>query len=178
MRCSSNFLVLTAAVVVACGTAAAQMPNYKNVGRTPTQEEIRAWDISIGPEGKELPAGSGTAKQGANIFARKCAFCHGKSGVEGPAKNLSDETRIVPVATTVWDYIHRAMPMDKEGSLSADEVYALTALLLFRGGIIQENAVMDAKSLPQVQMPNRNGFFPRQREWKPGVPRPPYGAYP
>jgi len=180
MRCSSNLLVPTAVLVVvaACVMAAAQKPDYKNVGRTPTQEEIRAWDISIGPDGKELPPGSGTAKQGANIFAAKCAYCHGRSGVEGPAKNLSDETRIVPVATTIWDYINRAMPMDREGSLRADEVYALTALLLYRSGIIQESAVMDAKRLPQVQMPNRNGFFPPKPEWQPGKPRLPYGAYP
>ena len=180
MRCSSNLLVPTAVLVVvaACVMAAAQKPDYKNVGRTPTQEEIRAWDISIGPDGKELPPGSGTAKQGANIFAAKCAYCHGPTGVEGPAKNLSDETRIVPVATTIWDYINRAMPMDREGSLRADEVYALTALLLYRSGIIQESAVMDAKRLPQVQMPNRNGFFPPKPEWQPGKPRLPYGAYP
>jgi cytochrome c len=151
----------------------AQAPTY-NVGRSPTKEEIQAWDISIGPEGKELPQGSGTAKQGAEIYAKKCAACHGPTaegsqlaprltGGKGTL-NTPQPVRTIgsywPFATTIWDYIDRAMPPGQGGSLNANEVYALTAFLLFRNDIVKESDVIDAKSLPKVQMPNRNGFVP------------------
>ena len=177
--------VLALVVNVACVAALAQTPSY-NLGRTPSQEEIRAWDIAIGPAGKELPPGSGTAKEGANIYAQKCAQCHGPTGEEnavfpgfnrplvggkGTLTNLSPVTSIGsywPFATTVWDYINRAMPDNNAGSLTTNEVYALTAFLLHRNDIIQENDVIDAKSLPKIQMPNRNGFIPAEPVgWKP-----------
>ena len=82
-----------------------------------------------------------------------------------------------PYATTVWDYLHRAMPRGAEGSLSASEVYAVTAFLLYRNGIIEENTVLDAKTLPKIQMPNRNGFVPATPDWKAGEKRP-FGFYP
>lgn len=183
-----NFVVMALATCVA---ALAQTPTY-NRGRTPTAEEIQAWDITIGPEGKELPPGSGTAKDGAKIYAEKCARCHGPTGTEGPVTPplvggkgtltsihpLKTVGSFWPFATTVWDYINRAMPYDKEGSLQPREVYALTAFLLYRNGIIKEDEVMDAKSLPKVQMPNRNGFIParmndvpdsRKRGCPPGI---------
>jgi cytochrome c len=176
MRCS-NLLLLMAGVIAVCNMAAAQMPDYKNVGRTPTEEEIRAWDISVFPGGKGLPPGSGTAKQGAIIFAQKCFYCHGPTGEEGPGPRLSRDAAAVPVPTTIWDFIHRAMPMDREGSLSTDEVYALTAFIFYRNGIIQENDVMDATSLPKVQMPNRSGFYPPLTTgWQPRATRP-FGVY-
>ena len=155
-----NLLLPVMALVPLCGiTALAQMPTY-HLGRTPSTEEIRAWDISIGPEGKELPSGSGTAKEGANIYAQKCAACHGATGKEGPRNRLvgGKGERAIPqyqFATPLWDIVNRSMPLDKQGSLSADEVYALTAFLLHQNGIIQESDVLDAKSLPKVQMPNR-----------------------
>jgi cytochrome c len=177
MRCS-NLLILAAAVIVAGNTAVAQMPDYQNVGRTPTQDEIRASDISVLPGGKGLPPGSGTPKQGADIFAQKCAYCHGPSGEEGPGPSMSKDANIVPEATTLWDFINRAMPMDKEGSLTPNEVYALTAWILCHNHIIPENAVMDATSLPAVEMPNRNGFYPPLNTgWKPRESRP-SGLYP
>ena len=165
-------------VLLAAAVAMAQTPSYSNVGRTPTKEEIRAWDISIGPDGKGLPPGSGTAKEGAAIFAKKCAVCHGPAAEGGaigtrlagdkaaqeslttlhPVKTLGSYW---PFATTIWDYINRAMPRNQAGTLSANEVYALTAFILFRSNIIQESDVMDAKTLPKVQMPNRNGFIPQ-----------------
>ena len=183
-------------ILTFCIPAWAQMPTY-NVGRTPTPEEIRAADTAIGPEGKELPPGSGTAKQGAPIFAQKCAACHGPSGegtnfsapcgcsrLVGGKGTITTANPIVtvgsfwPFATTIWDFINRAMPFNKPGSLTADEVYALTAFLLYRNGIIQETDLLDAKSLPKVQMPNRNGFVPANPQWeqvrKPG----PFGVYP
>jgi cytochrome c len=164
--------------LAACAAAWAQAPSYNNVGRSPTKEEIQAWDISIGPDGKELPPGTGTAKQGAEIFAKKCAACHGPTAEGSPLAprllggkgtiNTPQPVRTIgsywPFATTVWDYINRAMPPGQGGSLSANEVYALTAFVLFRNDIIQESDVMDAKSLPKVQMPNRNGFVPLRLE--------------
>jgi S-disulfanyl-L-cysteine oxidoreductase SoxD len=172
---SSSFVSMMA--FAACAAAWAQAPSY-NVGRSPTKEEIQAWDISIGPDGKELPPGNGTAKQGAEIFAKKCAACHGPTsegsqlaprllGGQGTL-NTPQPVRTIgsywPFATTVWDYINRAMPPGQGGSLSAAEVYALTAFVLFRNDIVKESELMDAKSLPKVQMPNRNGFVPLRLE--------------
>jgi mono/diheme cytochrome c family protein len=179
MRCSKLFVL--AMLLAAASVAVAQTPSYSNVGRTPTKEEIQAWDISIGPDGKGLPPGSGTAKEGAPIFASKCAVCHG-SAAEGGAigtrlagdKALQETlTTLKPVrtvgsywpfATTIWDYIHRAMPRNQAGTLNPNQIYALTAFILYKSNIIQESDVMDAKTLPKVQMPNRNGFIPQRFE--------------
>jgi len=193
MRCWSNRLgpVLILAVIIANAGALAQVPSYQNVGRTPTQEEIRAWDISIGPAGKELPPGSGTAKEGAEIYARKCAACHGATleggqggprlmGGQGTLTTLQIQRSIGsywPFATTIWDFTNRAMPPRQGGTLPPDEVYALTAFLLHKNGIIQESDVMNAKSLPEVRMPNRNNFIPLWPEWKKDAKRP-HGVYP
>ncbi|MCZ6489602.1 MAG: cytochrome c [Acidobacteria bacterium] len=174
----SDFLVMAVFVAV-CAAAQAQSPAY-GLGRTPSAEEIRAWDIAIGPEGKELPPGKGTAKEGATIYAARCAACHGQTGTEGPFNRLvggqgtlhtNRPVKTVgsywPFATTIWDYINRAMPVDNPGSLAPDQVYALTAFLLYRNSIIQETDVMDVESLPKVRMPNRNGFVPDPRpDWK------------
>jgi S-disulfanyl-L-cysteine oxidoreductase SoxD len=170
----------------------AQSPTY-GVGRSPTPEEMRAWDISIGPLGKELPAGHGTAKEGAPLYIQKgCGGCHGRTGSMAQAPTLikSDGTTRntfsclspcvndnnvmalhSPYATVMWDYINRGMPLGKEQTLKPDEVYALTAFLLFKNGVIKEDDVMDAQSLPKVVMPNRNGFSLPPDEWKHGVPR-------
>jgi hypothetical protein len=179
-----NLLVLVMALAANVG-ALAQGPLY-NLGRTPTAEESRAWDINGGPDGKGLPPGRGTAKEGAAIYARKCAACHGPNGVEGKAAHLvsakgtlasSMRSRTLgnywPFATTVWDYINRAMPLRQGGSLKPDEVYALTAHLLYKNDIIGESDVLDAQSLPKIQMPNRHSFTPPPvSDWKPGKPRP------
>ena len=187
MRCFLNCLVPVMALALLCGTAApAQSPTYR-LGRSPSDEEVRAWDIAIGPTGKELPPGSGNAKEGAKVFTQRCGACHGPTGdggalgprlVEGkaphPRKTLGS---FWPFATTIWDYINRSMPRGQEGTLRPDEVYAVTAYLLYRNGIIQESDVLDAKSLPKVPMPNRNGFIPPEPGWKPGMRRTP-GFYP
>lgn len=180
-----GLLRLVPLLLLLAGTALAQSPTY-GVGRTPTEEEIRAWDISISPTGEELPPGSGTATQGAQVYLQRgCAGCHGLTGTEGPAPRLLkldagpdadpwEFGRILPIrspyATTVWDFINRGMPLSAEGSLTADEVYALTAFLLHINGVIAEDAVLDAQSLPKVQMPNRDGFAVLP-EWKHGQPR-------
>ena len=166
---SSNFFVAVG-ILAACASASAQTPAYQNVGRPATGEEIQAWDISIGPAGRELPPGKGTAKEGAPIYTAKCAMCHGQTvGVAGPlgpalvAKkggNLRGTIAAWPYATTIWDFINRAMPRFNEGTLKPDQVYALTALLLFRSGIIKEDDIMDAKSMTELQMPYRNAYVP------------------
>jgi len=166
-----NLFVLTVALV-ACAAASAQRAKYDNVGRTATPEEIRARDITILPSGHGLPPGKGTAKEGAPIYAAWCAVCHGATGKEvGPlAPKLVGDTfydraaTFWPFATSVWDYINRAMPRYQEGTLTPDQVYAVTAFLLYRGGIIKENDVMDAKSLTELRMPNRDGWVPSRLE--------------
>jgi cytochrome c len=131
--------------------------------------ELRAWDIAVSPTGAELPPGSGNATQGALVFTqRDCSTCHGPTGKDGPAPVLvgataSKSTSFFPInywpfAPKIFDYIRRAMPYDRPGRLTADEVYSAVAFLLYRNGIIQEDDIMDAKSLPKVQMPHRSGF--------------------
>ncbi len=180
MRSSSYLVSLLAMTTnVFCVVALAQAPNYENVGMAPTEEQIRAWDIAISRDGKELPPGSGTVKEGELIFAgRGCAFCHGPTGAEGPAPPLVADKRTMegglreqPFATIIWDFINRAMPLRQEGLLTVNEVYALTAFLLYSNGIIGEDEVMNATTLPKVQMPHRDKSpVPDITEWKPGLP--------
>lgn len=163
----------------------AQSSAKYGVGTTPTAEEIRAWDISIGPDGAELPPGHGTAKEGAQLFTSKgCVACHGANGTGGRAPELkskdgpSVETwkrgRILPVrapfATIVWDYINRGMPLNREGTLTPDEVYGLTAYLLFINGVIPEDQVLDQQNLAAVKMPLGDNYAPLP-DWKPRTPR-------
>ena len=183
--CTMGMLRVLPFVLFMGVAAVAQSPTY-GVGRTPSAEEIRAWDISIGPTGAELPPGRGTAKDGAQLYVQKgCAGCHGKTGTEGPAPPLIGKAdpktdpwergRILPIrapfATTVWDFINRGMPLGREGTLTADEVYALTAFLLYKNDVIKsEEEVMDAQSLPKVKMPIGNNFASLP-EWKPKTRR-------
>ena len=178
-------LLMACAFALPIGVSAlAQGPTY-GVGRTPTADEIRALDISIGPTGAELPPGKGTAKEGALVYrAKGCAGCHGAAGIGGTAPILKSKDpknpdvwargRILPLrapfATTVWDYINRGMPLNREGTLTADEVYALTAYLLYINEVIPEDETLDAQSLPKVKMPigDRYAALP---DWKPRTPR-------
>ena len=170
------------AVLATCaalaGPALAQLPSY-GVGRPPTPEEIKAWDIAVGPDGAELPPGEGTAVSGKPVYDAKCAACHGATGREGPqdvlvggqgslatAKPLKTIGSYWPYATTVYDYIYRAMPFTQPESLTAAEVYGVTAYLLYLNGIIGERDVIDRRTLPQVKMPNRHGFVPDPRPEK------------
>ncbi len=173
MRFSYRLLVLIAPLVASVA-AWAQAPDYKNVGRAPLPDEIRAWDTSIGPSGKGLPPGSGTAKEGAELYANKCAVCHGEAGegslmapqLVGGQGTLTSPRPVLTVgsywafATTAYDFISKAMPRGQEGSLKPNQVYALTAFLLYKNGIIKETDVLDAKTLPAIKMPNRDGFIP------------------
>ena len=159
----------------------AKVPATFGIGRPATPSEIAALDIDIGPEGAGLPPGRGTAADGAPIYVARCAGCHGKTGKEGPndvlvgrlpgdAFPFARDPRAPktigsywPYATTVFDYIRRAMPPDAPGSLKDEEVYGLVAYLLAMNELIPQDAVVDAASLPKVQMPARAHFVPDTR---------------
>ena len=142
-------------------------------GRPATPEEIKLWDIDVRPDGKGLPDGSGTATAGKSIFADNCAVCHGDNGQGGikdrlvggqgtlatdhPIKTVGSYW---PYATTLYDYIHRAMPYQAPGSLSNDDYYSLAAYILSLNGIVPPDARLDKETLPKVKMPNRDGFIP------------------
>ena len=182
---SSKLLTATIALSASV-TALAQGPTYQ-LGRVPSAEEIKARDTAISPDGKELPPGSGTVKEGATVYTQKCQACHGPNAMGnalhrglvplGNAKPVKIPFSLVPYATTVWDFINRAMPQTKPGSLTPNEVYAVTAYVLYRNDIIKETDVLDAKSLPKIRMPNRDNFLPARPEWKPVAKRP-FGYYP
>ena len=140
-------------------------------GRAPTEAEIAALDIDVRPDGQGLPPGRGSARDGAQIYATTCAACHGAKGEKpgiGPlvggfgtlksAKPVKTIGSYWPYATTLFDYIRRAMPFNAPESLTSDQVYAVTAYLLSLNKIVPDDAVLDAKSLPQVKLPNRDGF--------------------
>ena len=142
-----------------------------HLGRPPTAEEVRAWDIDVAPDGKGLPSGRGSVEDGAKVYAEHCASCHGATGVEGPMPALvggqGTLTTDHPVktigsywsyATTLYDYTYRAMPFNAPQSLSPDQVYAVTAWLLFRNGLIDEAFVLTQETLPSIRMPYRNGY--------------------
>ena len=169
-----NTIVLAVALV---GVGAASAQEGPDLGVPATQEQIAGWDISIGPDGAGLPAGSGTAAAGKAVYEAKCLACHGAEGAGQPNDRLvggqgtlreAAPIRTVgsywPYATTVFDYIRRAMPYVTPHSLTADETYAVTAYLLALNGIIEQDAVMDATSLPTVVMPNRGNFDSAYRE--------------
>jgi cytochrome c len=161
--------------------ARAAPPERYGFGQPATPQQVAAWDIDVKPGGEGLPAGSGTVDQGERIYARKCAPCHGVTGTEGPNDVLvgrdprdsfpfGREPRLTstignywPYATTLYDYINRAMPLMEPGSLTPNEVYALVAWLLWRNEIIEREAVMDPRTLPAVVMPARDRFVADNR---------------
>ena len=160
---------------VSCATSLSAQSKYA-VGQPATSEQIRALGASIAPDGGGLPEGSGTVAEGKKVYAALCASCHGEKGEGGigpilvggqgtlnTAKPLKTVGSYWPYATTVWDYINRAMPFNKPGLLKPTEVYAVTAYILNLNGVIPEKQVMDSKTLPQVKMPNREGFIPDPR---------------
>jgi cytochrome c len=182
--CSTRWRVRTAlaaglslCALVSCSSIAPDASNVQSVapghgiGTPLTEQELAAWNIDIAPDGRGLPAGSGDVATGAHLFAAKCAACHGAQGQGGLGDPLvggqgtltsAKPKRTVgsywPYATTLFDYIRRAMPYNAPESLSADEVYALSAFLLNQNGIVAADARLDAASLPRVVMPNRQGF--------------------
>jgi S-disulfanyl-L-cysteine oxidoreductase SoxD len=148
---------------------AADVPHF---GRPISPADAAAWDISVGPDGAGLPPGRGTPAEGAIVYAQKCAACHGDKGegktnarlvggqITGDGPVVKTVGSYWPYATTLFDFTRRAMPWTEPKSLTDNEVYAVTAHILRLNGIIGDNDVMDAKTLPQVRMPNRDGFIP------------------
>jgi len=143
----------------------------QNAGRTPTPEEIAAWDVSIAADGRELPPGSGTVEEGARLYALRCEECHGPEAKGGDQAALAggvgslasaEPKKTVnsywPHATTVFDYIRRAMPFKEPGTLPDEQVYAVVAYILSLDGIVAPDATLDRESLMRVEMPNRDGF--------------------
>ena len=164
--------VIALAVTITTGSAFAETPN---LGEPIGEADISAWDISIQPDGTGLPKGSGTSAQGAVIFAEKCTACHGDNGKGGgpaaavvndrPLDGISAANKTIknfwPYATTVFDFIRRAMPFQSPRSLTDDETYALTAYILAQNKLIGETEAMNAETLPKVKMPNRDNFIIR-----------------
>ncbi len=151
-------------------------PTRYGFGKEATLAEIEAWNIDVSPSGEGLPPGLGTVRQGAEVFAAKCATCHGPNGTEGPrdrlvgGQNTLKRPRPIktvgsywPYATTLYDYTYRAMPFDEPGSLEPDEVYSLVAFILHMNELIEEDVVIDKNSLPEVAMPARDRFVPDDR---------------
>ena len=154
--------------------ASASLAETPNFGKPIDEAAIANWDISILPDGTGLPKGSGTPAQGAPIYAEKCSACHGDNGKGGIANALVSDRKIDGIsasqksiknfigdATTVFDFIRRAMPFQAPHSLTDDEVYALTAYILAENKLIGANDAMDAQTLPKVKMPNRDNFIIR-----------------
>jgi S-disulfanyl-L-cysteine oxidoreductase SoxD len=164
---------ITAFVLALSLGSSAAFAQAPNLGKPIDPAEIAAWDISILPDGTGLPPGSGTPAQGAPIYAQKCAMCHGIDGKGGvnaavvggdPIKDMESAKTIAnfwPYATTLFDFTRRAMPWQQPKTLTNDEVYALTAYILALNKLIGETDEMNAKTLPKVKMPNRDGFIIR-----------------
>jgi S-disulfanyl-L-cysteine oxidoreductase SoxD len=171
---SMRKLIAAGALLALCSAAFAESPN---LGKPISPEDLASWDISIGPDGAGLPPGSGTAKQGEEVFNTKCQACHGAKGAGQPNDRLvggqgslpGEKPAIKtvgsywPYATTLFDYVRRAMPYVESKSLSNDEVYAVAAYILNLNGVIGDTDTLNAQTLPKVKMPNREGFIPFKR---------------
>src|SRR5689334_7986765 len=171
------------AIAIMCGTILSALPQQSPplaLGHTPSAERLKAIDIEITPDGKGLPSGSGTAAAGKDVYTRRCETCHGPTGKEGPqdilvggegslktARPLKTVGSYWPYATTLWDYIRRAMPFDHPGTMTVDDIYAVTAYVLFMNGVVAEQETLDKATLAQIKMPNRDGFVADPR---PDVP--------
>jgi cytochrome c len=170
-----RFEIACAIALCVWASVAAQGPHFR-LGRAATPEDIKKYDIFVPPSGANLPPGSGTAEKGKAIYAAQCGRCHGATGREGPEEALvggigslttAKPNKTVgsfwPYATTLWDYVNRAMPFDRPGVLPPDDVYSVVAYVLQLNGIVTATDVLDANTLPKVRMPNRDGFVPDAR---------------
>jgi cytochrome c len=157
------------ALAVGASAARAESPN---LGKPISEDDIKAWDITILPDGSNLPPGSGTVAQGAKLYLEKgCVACHGEGGHGGPNAALWSDEKLDRIeanktianfwgySTTVFDFIRRAMPYPQPRTLSNDEVYALSAYVLYLNKLVPENATMNAQTLPKVNMPNKDNFI-------------------
>lgn len=165
------------AVFLAGTVVPAALGQTYGLGTAAPPEAVSAWDITVGPRGVGLPEGSGTAREGADVYEVRCKECHGEGGTGGdqaalvgdPAQLLeSPPSKTVgsfwPYATTLFDYTRRAMPFEEPGTLTADQLYAVTAYVLFLNGIVGEDQSLDKDSLPAIQMPNQDGFVRDPRD--------------
>ena len=168
-RRPARFAVMSFLVLMAATAQGAERTS--DFGQPAPASLLSAWDIDIGPDGRGLPEGSGTAAEGRALYASQCAACHGKTGVEGPRDRLVGGRGTLatlrpvktigsywPYAPTLFDYINRAMPFTAPGTLRPDEVYSLVAFLLSENGVIPPDVVIDKTTLSAVRMPNRDGF--------------------
>ena len=173
------------ALALATGLCAAA-PDPNNLldapGRRASRSEIAAADITVFPDGSGLPIGRATAREGRLVYGQHCAACHGDKGqgsddfpaLAGGVGSLGGGTPLLtvgsywPYATTLLDYTRRAMPYPRPGSLTSQEVYGVTAYVLYLNGIVEEDSVLDQNTLPRVRMPNREGFIPDPRPKRPG----------
>jgi len=177
MSTPSRVALLASIALAACAAQPVSNSQPPALGAPASPDEIARYDISIPPSGAGLPKGSGTAREGAKVYEQRCLACHGAKGAGKPADALAGgqgtlasrtPLRTVgsywPYATTLFDYVRRAMPLPAPLSLSDDEVYAVSAYVLYLNGIVGEDVAMNAETLPQVKMPNRDGFV---SEWPP-----------
>ncbi len=177
------FLACAAGLALASQCAA---QTHYGFGRLETPAQVAAWDIDIAPDGRNLPAGSGSVTRGREVYVAQCASCHGPKGEGGIGDKLAGGQGTLatpapvktvgsywPYATTLFDYIRRAMPINAPQSLSNEDVYAVSGYVLFLNGLVTENAVIDARTLITLKMPNRDGFVgdPRPDVWNPGCLR-------
>lgn len=170
---NSKHLLKSVLIAAGISTAHADVTQSPQLGHAATAEEIAAWDTSIFPDGEGLPDGSGTVAQGEVIYQQQCVYCHGENGLGtqfgdqlagaqmGLTSDYPEKTigSYWPYATTVFDVVRRSMPMTAPGSLTDDEVYAVTAYLLYLNNLVDEEAVLDKASLPEITMPNEDGFI-------------------
>ena len=187
MRSACAGIVVVGLLVAVSGCAERMQKTSEplGIGRPATAAELAKFEpFSVRPDGRGLPPGRGTAVEGRGVYAAKCAACHGATGREGgtfgprwvpalvdsrpfkaagPGPVPATVGNYWPYATTIWDYTHRSMPFDHPGTLTFDEVYAVTAYLLNANGLIGEGDVVDARTLPRVKMPNQGNFVPDPR---------------
>jgi cytochrome c2 len=179
MSMCKTIIAAGAFALLAHAASAADAPKF---GKAVSEADAAAWDISIAPDGKGLPAGSGTPAQGAAIYAQKCAACHGEKAEGGsnggprlfggigslkaPQQPVQTVGSYWPYATMVFDFVRRAMPWDRPKSLTNDEVYASVAYILMLNGLMKDGEVLNKDTIMKVQMPNRDGFIPFPRNPK------------
>lgn len=167
-----QLILITVLIAAGINPLLAENKKGPDLGESVSSEEIAKWDISVFPDGEGLPKGEGSVTQGEKVYQKKCIACHGENGLGATADQLAGAQMSLdseypeqtigsywPYATTVFDVVRRSMPMTAPGSLSNDEVYAVTAYLLYLNNLIDKNDVMNATTLPKVKMPNEDGFI-------------------